>query len=61
MSLHYIDEPYRQKVIDILSTDDSADIKQSNLKLYLIGEPYFKHFTSEPSWLTREIIKDFNK
>jgi hypothetical protein len=53
MSIHYIDEPYRQKIIDILSTDDSDDTKQSKLKLYLIA--------SEPSWLTREIIKDFNK
>jgi hypothetical protein len=61
MSLHYIDEPYRQTIIDILSADDSAESKQSKLKLYLISEPYFKHFTSEPAWLTKEIIKDFNK
>jgi len=61
MSLHYIDEPYRQTIIDILSADDSDESKQSKLKLYLISEPYFKHFTSEPSWLTKEIIKDFNK
>jgi len=61
MSLNYIEQPYRDKVIDILSTDDSDDTKQSKLKLYLISEPYFKHFTSEPAWLTKEIIKDFNK
>ena len=59
MSIHYIDEPYRTKIVEILSTDD--DKKISNLKLYLISESYFKHFTSEPAWLTKEIIKDFNK
>ena len=61
MSIHYIDEPYRGKVIDILSTDDTDEKKYLNLKLYLISEPYFKHFTSEPAWLTKEIINDFNK
>ena len=61
MSIHYIDEPYRHKVIDILSTDEPLEKQTLNLKLYLIGEPYFKHFTSEPSWLTKEIIRDFNK
>ena len=61
MSIHYIDEPYRQKIVDILSADDTDEIKYQKLKLYLISEPYFKHFTSEPAWLTREIINDFNK
>tara|TARA_B100001287_G_C22174199_1_gene296140 strand:- start:20 stop:205 length:186 start_codon:yes stop_codon:yes gene_type:complete len=61
MSIHYIDEPYRTKVIEILSSDDNDETKQLNLKLYLISEPYFKHFTSEPAWLTKEIINDFNK
>jgi hypothetical protein len=61
MSLHYIDEPYRQEIIDILSTDKPNESKQLDLKLYLIGEPYFKQFTSEPTWLTKEIIQDFNK
>ena len=61
MSIHYIEEPYRQKVIDILSTDKDKDSKFMELKLYLIGEPYFNHFTSEPSWLTKEIINDFKK
>ena len=61
MSLHYIEEAYRQKIIDIISTDDNDEKKYLNLKLYLISEPYFKHFTSEPAWLTKEIIKDFKK
>lgn len=61
MSIHYIDEPYRQKIIDILSTDDTDDIKYQKLKIYLISEPHFKHFTSEPAWLTRQIIKDFKR
>ena len=61
MSIHYIDEPYRTKVIEILSTDDSKESKYQKLKLYLISESYFKHFTSEPAWLTKEIINDFNK
>mgnify|MGYP001338713735 CR=1 FL=1 len=43
------------------TTDDTDERKYLNLKLYLISEPYFKHFTSEPAWLTRDIIKDFNK
>jgi hypothetical protein len=30
MSIHYIDEPYRQKIIDILSTDDSDDTNSQN-------------------------------
>ena len=47
MKIHYIDEPYRQKIIDILSTDDTDETKYQKLKLYLISEPYFKHFTSE--------------
>jgi len=45
MSIHYIDEPYRTKVIEILSTDDNKESKYQKLKLYLISEPYFKHFT----------------
>lgn len=61
MSIHYIDEPYRQKIVNILSTDDTDEIKYQKLKIYLISESYFKHFTSEPAWLTREIINDFNK
>tara|TARA_B110000444_G_C18642179_1_gene502006 strand:+ start:337 stop:522 length:186 start_codon:yes stop_codon:yes gene_type:complete len=61
MSIHYIEEPYRQKVIDILSTDKDDDNKFMELKLYLISEPYFKHFTSEPAWLTKDIINDFKK
>lgn len=61
MSIHYIEEPYRQKIVDILSTDDTDETKYMNLKLYLIGESYFKHFTSEPAWLVKEIINDFNK
>tara|TARA_B100001057_G_C22560136_1_gene836951 strand:- start:317 stop:502 length:186 start_codon:yes stop_codon:yes gene_type:complete len=61
MSIHYIDEPYRTKVIEILSTDDNKESKYQKLKLYLISEPYFKHFTSEPAWLTKEIVNDFNK
>ena len=61
MSIEYIDQPYRDKIVEILSTDDSDDTKQSKLKLYLLKEKYFKHFSSEPTWLTREIIKDFKK
>ena len=61
MSIHYIEEPYRQKVIDILSTDKDDDNKFMELKLYLISEPYFKHFASEPAWLTKDIINDFKK
>ena len=61
MSIHYIDEPHRQRVIDILSTDDSDDTKQSKLKLYLLKENYFKKFSKEPTWLTRQIITDFKK
>ena len=61
MSIEYIDQPYRDKIIEILSTDDSAERKQSELKLYLLKEEYFKHFSSEPTWLTKEIIKDFTK
>ena len=61
MSIHYIDEPYQQKVIEILSSDKDVETKYSELKLYLVREPYFKNFTSEPAWLTKEIINDFNK
>ena len=61
MSIEYIDQPYRDKIVEILSTDDSDEKKQSELKLYLLKEKYFKHFASEPTWLTKEIIKDFKK
>jgi len=61
MSLHYIDEPYRTKIADILSDTADSEILYQRLKVYLISEPYFKHFTSEPAWLTKEIIKDFKK
>jgi len=61
MSIHYIEEPYREKITNILSTDDTDETKFRNLKLYLIGEPYFKNFTSEPAWLTKEIINDFKR
>lgn len=61
MSIEYIDQPYRDKITEILSTDDSDEKKQSKLKLYLLKEEYFKHFSSEPTWLTKEIIKDFKK
>jgi len=61
MSLHYIDEPHRSKVVDILSQNIEKEDKLLQLKLYLISEPYFKHFTSEPAWLTREIYKDFKR
>ena len=61
MSLHYIDEPYRTKIVDILSDTADSEILYQRLKVYLISEPYFKHFTSEPAWLTKEIIKDFKK
>ena len=33
MSLNYIDEPYREKIINILSTDDTDEKKYQNLKL----------------------------
>lgn len=61
MSIEYIDQPYRDKIVEILSTDDSVENKQSALKLYLLKEEYFKHFSSEPTWLTKEIMKDFKK
>lgn len=61
MSLHYIDEPYRAEIVNILSSTDSEENRLQQLKLYLISTPYFKHFTSEPSWLTREIYNDFKK
>jgi len=61
MSIEYIDQPYRDKIVEILSTDDTDERKQSELKLYLLKEEYFKHFSSEPTWLTKEIIKDFTK
>ena len=61
MRIEYIDEPHRTKVIEILSSSDSEEIKYQNLKLYLVSEPYFKHFTPEPAWLTKEIIKDFRR
>lgn len=61
MSIEYIDQPYREKIVEILSTDDSEETKQLKLKLYLLNESYFKHFSSEPTWLTKEIIKDFKK
>jgi len=61
MSIEYIDQPYRDKIVEILSTDDNDEKKQSELKLYLLKEKYFKHFSSEPTWLTKEIIKDFKK
>ena len=61
MSIEYIEQPYRDKVTEILSTDDSEEQKQLNLKLYLLNESYFKKFSKEPTWLTKEIIKDFTK
>jgi hypothetical protein len=61
MSIKYIEQPYRDKVIEILSTDDSGEHKQLKLKLYLLKENYFKKFSAEPTWLTKEIIKDFKK
>jgi hypothetical protein len=60
MSIEAIDEPYRTEITKILSTNDTLENKQLALKLYLIGEPYFKHFASEPSYLTRSIINTFN-
>jgi len=61
MSLQYIDEPYRTEIVEILSDNSADDILYQRLKVYLTKEPYFKHFTSEPAWLTKEIIKDFKK
>jgi len=61
MSLQYIDEPYRTEIVEILSDNADSEILYQRLKVYLISEPYFKHFTSEPAWLTKEIIKDFKK
>jgi hypothetical protein len=61
MSIEYIEQPYRDKVIEILSSDNTKESKQSNLKLYLLKENYFKKFSAEPTWLTKEIIKDFKK
>lgn len=61
MSIEYIEQPYRDKVIEILSTEDSAEHQQLKLKLYLLKENYFKKFSAEPTWLTKEIIKDFKK
>lgn len=61
MSIEYIEQPYRDKVIEILSTDDSGEHQQLKLKLYLLKENYFKKFSAEPTWLTKEIIKDFKK
>jgi hypothetical protein len=54
MSIEYIDQPYRDKIVEILSTDDSDETKQLKLKLYLLNESYFKHFASEPTWLTKD-------
>lgn len=61
MSLHYIDEPHRSEIVSILSQDIPDEDKLRLLKLYLISEPYFKHFSDEPSWLTREIFNDFKR
>lgn len=61
MSLHYIDEPHRSKVVDILSQNIGEENKLQQLKVYLVSEPYFKHMNSEPAWLTREIYKDFKR
>jgi len=61
MSLHYIDEPYRTQIVEILSDNIDTELLYQKLKVYLISEPYFKHLISEPAWLTKEIIKDFKK
>jgi|TARA_B110000444_G_C18634169_1_gene498315 hypothetical protein len=61
MSIEYIEQPYRDKVIEILSSTDNKESIQLTLKLYLLSEDYFKKFSSEPTWLTKDIINDFKK
>jgi hypothetical protein len=61
MSLDYLKESHRIRVINILSKNISDEDKLRLLKVHLVSEPYFRTFGYDPAWLTRRIFEDFKK
>ena len=50
-------EPYKTKIVDILTSKLSKDEILRNLKLYVLSEPYFKQLHSEPTWIAYELVR----
>jgi hypothetical protein len=52
-----IKEPYKRKIVDILTSKLSKDEILRDLKLYVLSEPYFKQLHSEPTWIAYELVR----
>jgi len=56
MKVNDISEPYKSKVIDILTSENDSDAIANALKLYVLREPYFKELYSEPTYIANSIF-----
>lgn len=59
--MKHIDEPYKTELLKILELNISKDDVLAKLKLYVLSEPYFKQFHSEPAWLAYELVRTYLK
>jgi len=61
MSIHKIEEPYRSKIVEILKSESDSDKRLHQLKLYMLGESYFKTLSNDAAWLAYEINKQYSR
>ena len=58
MKIRNFEQPYRAKIETILENNSRREQLLSELKLYVLNEPYFKQFHNEPTWVAYEIFKE---
>tara|TARA_R110000803_G_scaffold8577_14_gene27451 strand:+ start:1447 stop:1647 length:201 start_codon:yes stop_codon:yes gene_type:complete len=58
MKIKDFKQPYGARIVDILESNSNRESLLTELKLYVLNEPYFKQFHSEPTWVAYEIFKE---
>lgn len=61
MSIHKIEDPYKSKIVEILQSESDSDKRLHQLKLYMLGESYFKTLSNDVAWLAHEINKQYSR
>lgn len=61
MSIHKIEDPYKSKIVEILYSESDSDKRLHQLKLYMLGESYFKTLSNDVAWLAHEINKQYSR
>jgi len=61
MSIHKIEDPYKSKIVEILQSESDSEKRLHQLKLYMLGESYFKTLSNDAAWLAHEINKQYSR